>query len=133
MKHRIESQAHHIDGWDVVVSVTCMQVHEKELKVVMMQNEVAKLTVDILNTEAHNLQLEDTLKLLDEELAEKAKVIDKYQLEIQRRNDDIEKKTRSVDTLNRKLEKLIYDMEGEDTGWPLENYQLSHVFCNLKE
>lgn len=93
-----------------------MQVHEKELKVVMIQNEVAKLTVDVLNTEAHNLQLGDTLKLLDDELADKAKVIDKYQLEIQRRNDDIEKKTRNVDTLNRKLEKLLYDMEGEDTG-----------------
>lgn len=93
-----------------------VQVHEKELKVVMIQNEVAKLTVDVLNTEAHNVQLEDTLKLLDEELADKAKVIDKYQLEIQRRNDDIEKKTRNVDTLNRKLEKLVYDMEGEDTG-----------------
>jgi hypothetical protein len=93
-----------------------VQVHDKELKVVMIQNEVAKLTVDVLNTEAHNVQLGDTLKLLDEELADKAKVIGKYEHEIQRRNEDIEKKTRSVDTLNRKLEKLLCDMEGEDTG-----------------
>lgn len=96
--------------------LTHVQVHDKELKVVMIQNEVAKLTVDVLNTEAHNVQLGDTLKLLDDELVDKAKVIDKYQLEIQRRNDDVEKKTRNVDTLNRKLEKLLYDMEGEDTG-----------------
>ena len=101
-----------------------MQVHDKELKVVMIQNEVAKLTVDVLNTEAHNLQLGDTLKLLDDELADKAKVIDKYQFEIQRRNDDIEKKTRNVDTLNRKLEKLLYDMEGEDTGVAILHYCL---------
>ena len=93
-------------------------MHDKELKVVTIQNEVAKLTVDVLNTEAHNVQLGDTLKLLDDELSDKAKVIDKYQLEIQRRNDDIEKKTRNVDTLNRKLEKLLCDMEGEDTGIP---------------
>jgi coiled-coil domain-containing protein 40 len=105
-----------------------VQVHDKELKVVMIQNEVAKLTVDVLNTETHNVQLGDTLKLLDAELADKAKVIDKYQLEIQRRNDDIEKKTRNVDTLNRKLEKLLYDMEGEDTGAACSSLCSSNTF-----
>eukprot|EP00892_Ulva_mutabilis_P005312 jgi/Ulvmu1/3152/UM015_0192.1 len=94
-------------------------IREKELKVVTMQNEVAKLTVDVLNTDAHNIQLDDTVALLDEELKEKANVVEKYQTEIQRRNDEIEKKTRSVDALNRRLEKLLGEMESEDTG-PLE-------------
>ena len=41
---------------------------------VSVQNEVAKLTVDVLNTEAHNVRLEDTLQLLDSELVQKAQV-----------------------------------------------------------
>ena len=94
----------------------CVQIREKELKVVTVQNEVAKLAVDVLNTDAHNVQLSDTLGLLDEELKEKAKVAEKYQIEIQRRNDEIEKKTRSVDALNRRLEKILGEMESEDTG-----------------
>lgn len=93
-----------------------LQIREKELKVVTAQNEIAKLTVDILNTEAHNIKLDDTIQLLDDELKEKADVIEKYETEIRRRNDEIEKKTRSVDQLNRKLEKLVHDMDGEDTG-----------------
>jgi hypothetical protein len=58
--------------------------------------------VDILNTEAHNARLTETLKLLDEELGEKAGAIEKYEVEIKRRNDEIEKKTREIDLLNRK-------------------------------
>lgn len=93
-----------------------MQIREKELKVVTAQNEIAKLTVDILNTAAHNVKLDDTVQLLDHELKEKSDVIEKYENEIRKRNDEIEKKTRSVDGLNRKLEKLVYDMDGDDTG-----------------
>ena len=58
--------------------------------------------VDILNTEAHNVRLADTLKLLDDELSDKAGTIEKYELEIKRRNDEIEKKTRDIDLLNKK-------------------------------
>lgn len=58
--------------------------------------------VDILNTEAHNVRLSETLKLLDEELREKLAAIEKYELEIKRRNDEIEKKTRDIDVHNRR-------------------------------
>lgn len=58
--------------------------------------------MDILNTESHNARLKETLKLLDEELDDKSKAIEKYELEIKRRNDEIEKKTREIDLLNRK-------------------------------
>ena len=58
--------------------------------------------VDMLNTEAHNARLKETLQLLDEELADKADTIEKYELEIKRRNDEIEKKTREIDLLNRR-------------------------------
>lgn len=78
------------------------KIREEELVVVETHNELAKLQIDILNTEAHNGRLVDTLKLLDEELNEKATAIEKYELEIKRRNDEIEKKTREIDLLNRK-------------------------------
>jgi len=55
-----------------------------------------------LNTEAHNVRLAETLKLLDDELREKQGAIEKYELEIKRRNDEIEKKTRDIDVLNRR-------------------------------
>jgi len=58
--------------------------------------------VDILNTEAHNVRLAETLKMLDEELNDKTSTIEKYEVEIKRRNDEIEKKTREIDLLNKK-------------------------------
>jgi hypothetical protein len=58
--------------------------------------------VDILNTEAHNARLGETLGLLDEELRDKGRTIEKYETEIKRRNDEIEKKTREIDVLNRR-------------------------------
>jgi len=95
------------------------RIRTEELAVVEAQNELAKLQVDILNTESHNARLKETLKLLDEELDDKSKAIEKYELEIKRRNDEIEKKTREIDLLNRKLERMVGGMSIEETG-PLE-------------
>jgi len=95
------------------------KVREEEVHVAETQNELAKLQVDVLNTDAHNSRLVETLKLLDEELNEKGATIEKYELEIKRRNDEIEKKTREIDLLNRRFEKMVSGMESEETG-PLE-------------
>lgn len=95
------------------------RIRTEELAVVETENELAKLQVDILNTEAHNARLQETLALLEEELTDKAATIDKYELEIKRRNDEIEKKTREIDLLNRRYERMVDSMVGEDTG-PLE-------------
>jgi chromosome segregation ATPase len=78
------------------------RVRDEELAVVAAQNELAKLQIDVLNTEAHNTRLSETLALLEEELGEKGGAVEKYELEIKRRNDEIEKKTREIDLLNRK-------------------------------
>lgn len=48
--------------------------------------------MDTLNTEAHNLQLKETLKRSEEELDARDRLIEKYQLEISQRNVEIEKK-----------------------------------------
>jgi len=95
-------------------------IRDEEMGVVNSQNELAKLQVDILNTEAHNTRLAETLKLLDDELREKSMAIEKYELEIKRRNDEIERKTRDIDILNRRLEKLVANLQAGDETGPLE-------------
>jgi coiled-coil domain-containing protein 40 len=97
-----------------------VQIDEKEFRAVNFQNEIAKLTIDVMNTDSHNLRLQDTLKLLDEDLSEKAALIDRYEVEIRKRNDEVQKKTRAIDGMNRTLEKLTSNQKkGEETG-PLE-------------
>lgn len=48
--------------------------------------------MDSLNTEAHNLQLKETLRRSEEELDARDRLIEKYQLEISQRNVEIENK-----------------------------------------
>jgi len=84
-----------------------------------MENELARIRVDALNTAAHNRALGDTLKKLVDSLAEKDKLVEKYELETRQRNDEVEKKMYLVDRLNRKLEALTKDVVDENTG-PLE-------------
>ena len=57
-----------------------------------LQNEQARVRVDSLNTEAHNLQLRETMRRSEEELNSKDRLIEKYQNEIRQRSDEIEKK-----------------------------------------
>lgn len=59
-----------------------------------LQNEEARIRVDALNTEAHNLQLKETLARSEEELNSRDRLIEKYQAEIRQRGDEIEKKAR---------------------------------------
>lgn len=72
--------------------------------------------MDLLNTEAHNERLDGTLKVMDEEVTERGRVIEKQELDMRRRNDEIAKKTREVDVLNRKYERLVADKGDENTG-----------------
>lgn len=46
---------------------------EEELRIASIQNELAKLQVDVLNTEAHNGRLTEALALLEAELKDKAR------------------------------------------------------------
>lgn len=49
---------------------------------VQLQNELAKLEVDILHTQSHNLRLDQTLKLLDQDMNEKMQTISKYEVRL---------------------------------------------------
>jgi len=96
------------------------KVHEKEIEVSNINNELARIKVDSLNTEAHNVQLRDKLDQCKQELVDKDKLIEKYQMEIRQRNDEIEKKMYRVDRLNRKYEKMMEGVEDEEAMGPLE-------------
>lgn len=96
------------------------KVHEKEIEASEINNEMARIKVDTLNTEAHNVQLRETLTKCAVELQEKDKLIEKYQMEIRQRNDEIEKKMYRVDRLNRKYEKMLDGVEDEESMGPLE-------------
>ena len=97
-----------------------MQVHEKEIEAADINNEMARIKVDTLNTEAHNVQLRETTNKSVDELREKDKLIEKYEMEIRQRNDEIEKKMYRVDRLNRKFEKMLDGVEDEESMGPLE-------------
>jgi len=96
-------------------------IHEKEIEGAHYNNEMARIKVDSLNTEAHNVQLRDTLQKLLDELKSKDALIEKYQLEIRQRNDEIEKKMYRVDRLNRKYEKLMENADDVESMGPLES------------
>ena len=96
------------------------KVHEQEIEVSNINNELARIKVDGLNTEAHNVQLRDKMEKCKQELIDKDKLIEKYQMEIRQRNDEIEKKMYRVDRLNRKYEKMTEGVEEVEAMGPLE-------------
>tara|TARA_B100000795_G_C22789494_1_gene436215 strand:+ start:1569 stop:2015 length:447 start_codon:yes stop_codon:yes gene_type:complete len=99
-------------------SFSVIQKHEQEESSVL--NEMARIRVDILNTKSHNDSLQKTTDSLIGELTSKDKLIEKYEMEIRQRNDQIEKKMHTVDRLNRKYEALVAGEPEEENLGPLE-------------
>jgi len=97
------------------------KIHDKEIESATILNEIARLDIDRLNTQAHNTQLEE--KLNDELAALKSTEarIDIQESEIRRCNDEIEKKTIRVAKLNREYNKMVEDCEDEEPTGPLES------------
>ncbi|GAB9466402.1 hypothetical protein Gpo141_00003779 [Globisporangium polare] len=107
--HNLSKEAQRIQG----------VVHEKEIALANLKNEMARVGVDILNVQAHTAQLEETEEKLVSELKQEDLQVEKLELEIRQRNDEIEKKMLRLDRLNKKYEQLLSKMEDENTG-PLE-------------
>ena len=91
---------------------------------------MARIRVDILNTKSHNDQLQKTTDSLINELTSKDKLIEKYEMEIRQRNDQIEKKMHTVDRLNRKYEALVAGEPEEENLGPLEG---THNHNNVRQ
>ncbi|KAG7401497.1 Coiled-coil domain-containing protein 40 [Phytophthora boehmeriae] len=95
------------------------RVHEKEVDLANLQNEMARVGVDALNVQNHIAQLMEAQRALVEELKRDDQQVERAELEIRQRNDEIEKKMLRLDRLNKKYEQLVSKMEDADTG-PLE-------------
>jgi hypothetical protein len=58
------------------------RVREESLAVVQLQNELAKIRVDVLTTQGHNAKLKEALAAVDLEIKEKSATIEKYQVRV---------------------------------------------------
>lgn len=63
-----------------------------------------------------NGQLAATLEALDRTIAERSGSIAALEADMKKRNTEIEQKTREMDVLNRKLQKLTEGSQGAETG-----------------
>lgn len=79
-KALLSSARHHLLHWYKHDIWLLYAVYDEEMLVVQLQNELAKLEVDILHTQSHNLRLEQALKLLDQDINEKMQTIGKYEV-----------------------------------------------------
>ncbi|RLN97246.1 hypothetical protein BBJ28_00010386 [Nothophytophthora sp. Chile5] len=95
------------------------RVHEKEVELANLRNEMARVGVDALNVQNHAAQLAEAQRALVEELKRDDQGVERAEMEIRQRNDEIEKKMLRLDRLNKKYEQLVGKLEDADTG-PLE-------------
>ncbi|CAE7548972.1 IFT172, partial [Symbiodinium pilosum] len=89
------------------------EIAAKEVETQNLLNEIARVTVDSLNTKAHNQMLKDRHKQLSDELADREKLIEQYEQEIRKRHHQIEKKQLFVDRLNREYDEKRTKLEAE--------------------
>merc|ERR1712187_984526 len=106
------------------------EIGQKEVETQTLHNEIARVTVDSLNTKAHNQMLQDRLKQLADDLSEREKLIEQYEQEIRKRHHQIEKKQLYVDRLNREYDEKRTKLEAEageaDVAGPQEA-KLKHM------
>ncbi|KAJ3219217.1 Coiled-coil domain-containing protein 40 [Dinochytrium kinnereticum] len=94
-------------------------IHEKEATIASTMNELGNIRLDMLNASERIRALKDNLGFVDSELAEKNLLIEKYEMEIRRRNDELGKKQGEMDLLNKKYDQLMARNQDESMG-PLE-------------
>eukprot|EP01063_Lacrimia_lanifica_P035963 TRINITY_DN699_c0_g1_i1.p1 TRINITY_DN699_c0_g1~~TRINITY_DN699_c0_g1_i1.p1 ORF type:complete len:897 (+),score=492.25 TRINITY_DN699_c0_g1_i1:69-2759(+) len=91
-------------------------ISEKELQVTQMENELARIRIDTLQTQSHNEVLKGTLGELEKELSSRDQLIEKFQVDIRRKHDEIERKQKMLDQLNRQYDSIMGQQENEDGG-----------------
>ncbi|EKF32535.1 hypothetical protein MOQ_003609 [Trypanosoma cruzi marinkellei] len=97
-------------------------IRAKELQVTQMENELARIRVDTLQAQSHNETLKSTLAELEKELQSRGVLIERMQMDIRRRHDEIDRKQKQLDQLNHQYEGLLAAQvsdKGEHVG-PLE-------------
>ncbi|KAI8622572.1 hypothetical protein BC830DRAFT_1088809 [Chytriomyces sp. MP71] len=94
-------------------------VHEKEATIANAMNELGNVKLETLNGMERLRRMKEDLKQLEKDLATKNDLIEKYEAEIRRRNDDLGKKQSEMDMLNKKFDALQNRSQEESMG-PLE-------------
>ena len=96
------------------------KIHDKEIESANVLNEIARLDIDRLNTQAHNFQLDE--KLVEElaVLRDAEAAMDEKEAETRRCINETEKRTIRVAKLNREYNKMVRDCEDEEPLGPLE-------------
>merc|ERR1719221_1555538 len=106
------------------------EIAQKEVENQNLYNEIARVTVDSLNTKAHNQMLKDRHAQLANDLGDREKLIEQYEQEIRKRHHQIEKKQLYVDRLNREYDEKRTKLEMEageaDVAGPQEA-KLKHM------
>ena len=81
---------------------------------------MARIKIDSLNVQVHNDQLKKMLENSIKDIGEKEIQTEKYEMEIRRKNSEIEMKMRRVEQLNRKYEDMKSDADEPEVLGPLE-------------
>ena len=82
------------------------QIHTLESSYVEIANEMARMKIDIVNTNNHNQHLDVTKSNYMVEIQKRDELIDKYEIETTKRHDLIAKKQNEIIRLNKELEKI---------------------------
>lgn len=83
------------------------EIREKEANTGLLQNEVAHLEVEYVETEGKNSNLLAELREIEEQIDRENKMIDKYETEMKHRGEEMSKKQSEMDLLNRKYDRLL--------------------------
>ncbi|KAJ3331018.1 Coiled-coil domain-containing protein 40, partial [Blyttiomyces sp. JEL0837] len=94
-------------------------IHEKEASIAVAQNDLSNIRLEALSVAATVQSMNDRVAALDEELSNKNSMIEQYEMEIRRRNDELGKKQGEMDLLNKKFDQLMARNQDESMG-PLE-------------
>eukprot|EP00842_Homolaphlyctis_polyrhiza_P000468 jgi/Hompol1/1421/HPOL_005591-RA len=94
-------------------------IHEKESNIANIQNELGNIRLESLNISGRIKQMREQVLRIDQDMEEKNSLIEKYEQEIRRRNDDLGKKASEMDVLNKKYDQVTGGSEEEHMG-PLE-------------
>ena len=96
------------------------KVHDKEIEAANIENQLARLKVDSLNSKSKSSALREELQAETLALTNKDGEISQCETDIRQRNEDIEKKTSRIDLLTRKYDKMLDGVDEDEPMGPLE-------------
>ena len=109
---------------------TYSNIFDKENEIQGTENEIARIKIDILNTQLANTNLSEKLKELTKELSDRTEEEGKKEKEIKDNIENIQKKQQQVDKINKELGKYSSQNKDLNTG-PLDA-QINNLSKNVE-